>query len=305
MESFEPGPVKLMAEPRGRDAVLRLDDTEIAVSIEDRGDVGDLYTFAPDGDPVSADVSVADAARFSSERSDVSVSAWRVPGEDFLRIHVEVENRAPDHRLRLLIALPETATSSTAGAPFEVVHRTLESEGGVSEPPSRCWPARGFAFAGGRGVLAEGVFEYEVTDRHLAITLMRCTGNISRGPLEVRSEVAGPDVPTPGAQLLGRHSFDFGLTLMADGVEAVRLWEGFALEPLVTAALGEGRLPARGSLLDLDAPALSSVRRIAGEVVATVWNPSRETLPVKVGEVEIELGPHRIEKVIVPDPRFA
>lgn len=300
MESFEPGPVKLTPEARGRAAVLYLDDTEIAVSVEDQGDAGDLYTFAPDGDRITPDVSVDDDARFSTERSDVSVSAWRVPTENFLRIHIEVENRAPDHRLRLLIALPETATGSIAGAPFEVVHRPLEGEGGDSEPPSRCWPARGFAFAGGRGVLAEGVFEYEVTEGHLAVTLMRCTGNISRGPMEVRKEVAGPDVPTPGAQLLGEHSFDFGVTLAADGVEAVRLWECFALEPLVTAALGEGELPGRGSLLDLDVPALSSIRRIAGEVVATVWNPARQPLPARIGAKEIELGPHRIEKVTAP-----
>ena len=227
----------------------------------------------------------------------MTLSAWRVPSEDFIRLRVDLENHAPDHRLRLLIALPERAEGSVAGAPFEVVERPLTSEGGPTEPPSPCWPARGFVFAGGRGALAEGVFEYEVTGSHLAITLMRCTGNISRGPMATRSDPAGPDVATPGAQLLGRHSFDFGLCLGASGVEALHLWECFALEPLVTAALGEGHLEASGSLLDLEVPALSSIRRIDGEVVTTVWNPAPEPRPARVGEHRTTIASHRIERL--------
>ncbi len=298
MEEFEPNPVQLAPELLNGSAVYALDEVAIELSIDDQRDVGDLYSFCPDGDMEIAAVALdGAAARFSTDRSEVTLSAWRVAGEDFIRLRVDVDNHAPDHRLRLLIALPERAEGSLAGAPFEVVERPLTSEGGPTEPPSPCWPARGFVFAGGRGVLAEGVFEYEVTGSHLAITLMRCTGTISRGPMPTRSDAAGPDVATPGAQLLGRHSFDFGLCLGAAGVEAIRLWECFALEPLVTAALGEGHLEASGSLLDLEVPALSSIRRVDGEVVTTVWNPASEPRRARVGDHHTTVASHRIERL--------
>ncbi|MPZ69357.1 MAG: hypothetical protein GEU71_07490 [Actinobacteria bacterium] len=296
MEEFEPNPEQLTPEFRDGAVAFALDDSSIELSVEDLGDVGDLYTFCPEGDAEIAAVAPGDAARFSTARSEVTLSAWRVEGEDFIRLRADVDNHAPDHRLRLLVALPEAASGSLAGAPFEIVERPLTSEGGPTEPPSPCWPARGFVFAGGRGVLAEGVFEYEVTGAHLAITLMRCTGNISRGPMPTRSDAAGPDVETPGAQLLGSHSFDFGLSLAATGVEAVQLWECFALEPLVTAALGEGHLEATGTLLDLEVPALSSIRRIDGAVVTTIWNPAPEPRPARIGEQHTTIAPHRIER---------
>lgn len=298
MEKFEPNPERLVPEFREKAIAFRSDDGEIELSIEDQGDAGDLYTFCPAGNveiaAVAAKVAGNDEARFSTARSEVSLAAWRVPGENFIRLHLEIDNHAPDHRLRLLIALPEDASGSLAGAPFEIVVRGLEGEGGPTEPPSRCWPARGFVFAGGRGVLAEGVFEYEVIGSYLAVTLMRCTGNISRGPMATRSAAAGPDVETPGAQLLGHHSFDLGLSVSAAGVDAVHLWECFALEPLVTTALGEGRIPGTGTLLDLDVPALSSIRRIDGAVVTTVWNPASEPHLARIGADRMELRPHQI-----------
>ena len=50
MEKFEPSPVQLAPEVLDGAVSYALDDMAIEVSIEDQGDVGDLYTFCPEGD---------------------------------------------------------------------------------------------------------------------------------------------------------------------------------------------------------------------------------------------------------------
>ncbi len=211
-DDFDPAPVRLSPWIDGEYVVIPADPAPFRVRIEDQGDVGDLYTFEASGAPEIADATVRDdEAHLGSGRSDVSISAWQVPGEDLVRLHIELTNDAPDHRVRLLVETDGSVGTSLAGAPFEIVARPREGEGGESEPPSRWWPARGFVCAGSVGVLSEGVFEYEVTDDALAVTLVRCTGNISRQSLTTRKVVAGPDVPTPGAQGISTHTFELGL----------------------------------------------------------------------------------------------
>src|SRR5206468_1869133 len=96
--------------------------------------------------------------------------------------------------------------------------------------------------------------EYEVVEgRALAITLLRCTGTISRGGFATRNWPAGPDIPTPEAQMPGRTEFALGLLANAAVENLLDAWERFAL-PLVEApaAGGGGDLPSPGSLLRLD-----------------------------------------------------
>ena len=44
------------------------------------------------------------------------------------------------------------------------------------------------------------------------ITLLRSIGYISRSDFDSRKSDAGPSITTPGAQLLGTHSFELALT---------------------------------------------------------------------------------------------
>jgi mannosylglycerate hydrolase len=144
--------------------------------------------------------------------------------------------------------------------------------------------------------MAEHVFEYELAEDALAITLLRCVGTISRDVLPTRAVVAGPDVPTPEAQMLGRTELSIGVFLGAPA-DPVRAWESFALPAMTTPAEGGGTLPGQGSLLDIDAPALSSVRRVDGRLSVRVWNPGGRPVRARVGSSSLELGPHRIESV--------
>jgi hypothetical protein len=278
-------------------------DMEIALRIEDRSDVGDLYNFSAGGPPSLHVGRVRDdEVRIEGETFGASLLAQKGPDDDFVTFSIAIDNRAPDHRLRVLLDLPENADSSVAASPFELVERPPRGEGGTSEPPSPDWPARGMVLAGGSGFLGRGVFEYElVDDRCLAMTLLRCTSTISRPELPNRSVTAGPDVPTPGAQLIGHHAFGFGVLLGGSAPAAQRSWERFAL-PL--AGLGDGSnagsLPASGSLLEMDVPALSAIRRRGSELEVRIWNPESQARPCSIAGRPFSLGGHAIETITLP-----
>jgi hypothetical protein len=298
---LEPVPVGL-AERGGR-AVATVAGGEIAVRIEDRDDEGDLYTFSPAGEP-AAPTSVSSengGVLFRFEGCDVLLRASAGAGDEgFVRFTADIDNRAVDHRVRALVALPHTAATSLAGSPFDLVRRPLQGEGGPTEPGSTCWPARGFVTAGGGGFLSEAVVEYELLGDELALTLMRCTGTISRpGPIPARSLPAGPDVPTPEAQMLGGRRISFGVLTEEPGASIVDVWERYALAPIAARSPGGGRRRSPGTLLEVAAPALSSVRFRAGRVQVGVFNPFDDAAAAEVGGRRLELGPHRIERVDV------
>jgi hypothetical protein len=273
-------------------------DVSTSLRLVDQADHGDLYTFEPSGPPIFATAIETDGtiANCSFEGFDAVIRATRHPAEDFLRLHFEVDNRDPDHRVQIEFATPATPLESQAGSPFEVVRRPATGEGGDSEPPPRQWPARGFVVAGGAGVLGDGVFEYELVPEGIGITLLRCTGTISRRTLAARRVAAGPDVPTPEAQLIGTTSRSFGVT-STEPVDPVRLSETFSASLMRMPVGAGGSLPARGRLLDLDVPALSAVYRRHDRLLVRVWNPWSDTRRALIGSRELELGPHRIETI--------
>ncbi len=95
---------------------------ELHFWVEDEPDEGDLYNFCPGEGEVPI--------------TDVRVHSVQREGEPFVRLDVEIDNRRPNHRLRLRIPLPERVEEVVAGSPFELVTRGLVSEGGDVELPS-------------------------------------------------------------------------------------------------------------------------------------------------------------------------
>jgi hypothetical protein len=274
------------------------ENVDASVRLVDQADHGDLYTFEPAGPPRFATTMATQGAvvRLSFEGFDAAVRATHHPAEEFLRLHIEVDNRAPDHRVQLEFATPTQANESLAGSPFEIVRRPVVGEGGDSEPPPRQWPARGFVVAGGACVLGDGVFEYELVPDGIGVTLMRCTGTISRVTLAARRVAAGPDVPTPEAQLIGQTTRSLGLAPSVPA-DPVALSETFSAPLMRMPVSAGGSLPGRGRLLDLDAPALSAVYLRDDRLQVRFWNPTGETRRSSVGDHDLELGPHRIETV--------
>jgi len=278
----------------------------IAFTLRDEPDVGDLYNFcfeesgqrarspgwsvAPEGNEVRADF---------DEGLSVRMLVARREGESFVRLSGEIDNQSPNHRLRIHVRLAEPAAGSLAGSPFELVERGIASEGGELEAPSRTWPARHVVLAGGIAVFHEGVFEYEVTERELAITLLRCVGTISRQRLATRPFAAGPDVATPDAQMIGTTTFELALQAGATSFGLMADWERFALPLREVPTAGRGTLLSSGSLLAVEGDAvLSNVRRKDGVLQVRLWNPSSERPAyVRVAGKPATIGPARIETI--------
>jgi alpha-mannosidase len=292
------------AAPRERDGWVT--SGGIAFTLRDEPDVGDLYNFcfeergqrarhprwslAAEGNQVQAHF---------DEGLSVRMQVVRRQGESFVRLSGEIANRRPNHRLRIHVRLAEPAVGSLAGSPFELVERGLVSEGGELEAPSPTWPARHVVLAGGIAAFHEGVFEYEVTESELAITLLRCVGTISRQRLATRPFAAGPDVVTPDAQMLGTTRFELALQAGATSFGLMADWERFALPLREVPTTGRGTLPSSGSLLAVEGDCvLSNVRRKDGVLQVRLWNPSAERpASVRVAGKPATIGPARIETI--------
>jgi mannosylglycerate hydrolase len=115
------------------------------------------------------------------------------------------------------------------------------------------------------------VTEYELVDgRELALTVLRSTGLISRNANPFREDPAGPEVPVPGAQLLGPWQFGFALLPYAgswDRAGVLAASEAYH-HPFVTAAgtstgeRGDGSpTPGFGLRLIGEGVVLSALRR--------------------------------------------
>jgi hypothetical protein len=272
----------------------------------DEDDVGDLYNFCPTPDgpaqalPVTLDADGTSVVA-AGPHGRIQLDASHRPDGQF-GLTATVENRRPDHRLRLHVALAEPVERSHAMVPFEIVSRPLEGEGGT-EWPARTWPARGAVLAGDVAVFKRDVFEYEVlTDPpEVALTLFRSTGTISRPELPVRNWAAGPDIPTPDAQMFRDMAFEVTLARGLAQEDLPSAWERFSLPVMRVPCPGGGDLPDSGSLLRVEGAELSSIRRVDGHLEVRIWNPSTtERRQARVGDRTFAIGPARIETVRLP-----
>ena len=244
-------------------------------------------------------------------------------GERFVRVEIEVDNTADDHRLRWHLPLTEPATHSRAECAFTVVERVLVAEGGPTERAMSTFPSRRFVQAGGVTVAHEGLTEYELVDiaddraHEMAFTVIRATGYLSRGPMTYRPLPAGPIVRLNGSQMRSCHSFRAAVSVDST-INPYDLVDD-AFTPLLVAHADDiGVRPARGSALTLAGAPVSSVRRRPDGLEVRVFNPSDESATVTMsiessavsgvlvdlsgqpsGEFEgaVTLAPHRIVTV--------
>ena len=151
----------------------------------------------------------ADGTRAGARQVEVLTTLELRAGDDLVRVHVELDNHGVrDHRLRVVLPLPERARSSVAECAFATVERGLVAEGGPTEQGLATYPSRRFVTAGGLTVAHEGLLEYELVDLDdaaatagaLALTLLRCTGMLSQGPMATRPLPAGPLTAMEGPQ---------------------------------------------------------------------------------------------------------
>ena len=201
--------------------------------------------------------------------------------EQFLRVHVEVDHRARDHRLRAHFPLPNRVTGSDAECAFAVVHRGLTTEGGPHEHGLATFVSRRFVDcsdgAQGLAVLHDGLLEYEVVDngRELALTLLRATGYLSRAEPALRPNPAGPLLALQGAQLQKPLAFDYALLPHRGRWHDADLFEAADdfLVPFESGRPGTGERPPTGQALAVTGAPVSALTREAGGLAVRVFNP--------------------------------
>jgi len=308
------------------------------LAFRDGGDAGDEYNYSPpardvvveapdvvdasverDG-PLAATLRVAMRCRVPAaiapnrrHRARRSVTQQIVmwltlrAGEPFLRATLQITNAARDHRLRAHFPLPFASARSHADGAFDVVARGLEAEGGF-ESPLATYPSRRWVDVSGDGVglavLHQGTPEYELVDgRDLALTLLRSVGWLSRQDLTTRSGPAGPAIETPGAQLLGEHTFRLAICPHAGDWlfgDVHRAAEAFTLPLRGSGARAhEGDLPSSGGALSVEPSSvqLSSLAAVDGRIECRVYNPSDDavTAIIRTGEPLTVRSPARID----------
>ena len=269
----------------------------------DGGDAGDTYNWSPpEGDrlvdqPDAVRVELVEAGPVRARLVVMATYSWTVPtdvtttvdlvtGEPFARVEVSFLNAHPDHRLRAHFPLPVPATGSDAECAFAVVHRGLTHDGNPIEAGLPTFPARRFVDSSngdvGLALIHDGVGEYEVVDggRELALTLLRTVGFLSRDDGRLRPVHAGPVVPTPKAEQLGRFRRSYAIVLHRGGWQDAGLHAvaDDVLLPLEHAPVTgtARRLPAEGASLSVEGAEVTAVRRVGGTLVVRMVRASDE-----------------------------
>ncbi|MBW2419282.1 MAG: hypothetical protein JRH19_12090 [Deltaproteobacteria bacterium] len=315
--------VEVEVEAAGTFAV-RMGETRVSglAAFEDLGDRGDSYDFdAVGADAASPPVESLEIRRWrhpggmqglrvrrvlrvpahldperearsaESVELPVTVEARITPGLRRVDLHVEVENTARDHRLRLLFPTGTGIQGFHAASTFDAARRSTapRDDSRWIHPAPRTFPSQGWICAGGLTLAAPGLPEAEVTaEGSIAITLMRAVGWLSRRDLHSRPGDAGPALATPGAQCLERfeahmHLFDGGSELAPTAARDAELG-------LRAVAAGPSpRVPEGHALLRVDPPelllsALKPAQTGPGSVLRLLNPTDREI------EAEIEFG---------------
>ncbi len=133
-------------------------------------------------------------------------------GASWLGVEVRAFDRTPDHRLRLLLAGGIVAPRVLADAAFGPVERVplvLPREAADAEHVVRTAPLHRWVtlhdHTHATTIVSDGLAEYEaLDDGHVAVTLVRATGELSRGDLPERPGHAGWPARIPRAQGPGR-----------------------------------------------------------------------------------------------------
>ena len=285
----------------------------------DDGDEGDTYNYSPPAhqqvidrpDSVEVEVvetgplrgrlavrshytwpeMVVDGRRVGSVPTEVVTTLELRAGESLVRVTNRLDNRSREHRLRVHLPLVEAAVESEAECAFGMVRRGLAAEGGETETALPTFPSRRFVRAGGITAVHEGLLEYELVDlddrgaHTLALTLLRCTGWLSRGPMTFRPQPAGPVVETPDAQMPGRQELRWAVAVERPGAPAVdpyAMVDDVFLPLLVERGAGGGPLPSGHQVVEVRGAEVSAVLADGPRLEVRLFNPSHNTAEVEV-----------------------
>ncbi len=240
------------------------------LKITDEADVGDSYNFSciKDDTPIEAkfinskiiensslrgiirlyyELKIPSRAIDANRRSDrllKHIFEVDLIAEAFskrLDIKINYENLSKDHILKLCFATSEDITETISEDTFGIARRSFREDYDYKntlplekykEADINTGVFQRFVMANGLCVITKGLQEYEVKANNLNITLLRSFGVISKKSLLTRTAAAGPPLPTPDGQMLGKQTAEISLVLTDDIKEAFAQAD-FFYNPLV------------------------------------------------------------------------
>jgi mannosylglycerate hydrolase len=217
-------------------------------------------------------------------------------GVQSIHVRTTVDNRARDHRLRVVFLTGLPTSEAIAQTAFAAIERSTELPDGVDwvERPSPTQPTAGFVAVQGSGaglaVVGKGLPEYEVMPKGgIHLTLLRCIGWLSREDLKTRPGHAGPPYETPEAQCIGKQTFEYALIpFKGEWVDGGAFLEAqlFALPPMAVQLKERVAIKGAGSFLSIEPQemVLSAIKKAEREeaVVIRLFNISRKLVEGKV-----------------------
>ncbi|MBE7707246.1 MAG: hypothetical protein E7Z88_00905 [Cyanobacteria bacterium SIG27] len=201
---------------------------EFYLKLTDIKDIGDSYNFAPSGkfkelellnSKVQYDGDIESALLL--EFKNIKLSAKLNNNSDFIKFSAEINNKAKNHKLQLVLILKENISKTVAQDAFGVVNRKIDYNYKMSdfmpakrpvELKSNSYPMQNFVCANGAIALTKGLHEYEIYKNELRICLLRATSTISNPKNPARSIPAGPDLKTPFGQCICEFEAEFILS---------------------------------------------------------------------------------------------
>lgn len=233
------------------------------LAFEDSGDEGDTYDYSPPYADHRYRLNLSDAICKTTKNQlmekFIFTGTWQVAknlqereaqkrtqklpyqltiallkGSHQIQFHLEVDNRACDHRMRVLINTPNQNAFSYTDTPFGTIERPVEDPHindwqaqGWREQPTAIFPMLTYVNSHGPGsswtVISKGMKEYQLIGdkfQTIALTLFRSVGYLGRPDLLRRPGVASGNefkaIPTPDSQLQEKMHFKFALQLDHD-----------------------------------------------------------------------------------------
>jgi mannosylglycerate hydrolase len=190
--------------------------------------------------------------RLSSDRKHRSNNAIPLPittrisiyrDQPGLYIETEIDNKAHDHKLSVTFPTALRPSCSFVDQAFIVMPRDIDlpDSTGWIEDPTPLMHQRAFIdiHEGGCGlaILNRGLPAVEVTrtkpGTQISLVLLRSVGWLSRDDLSNRRVAAGPLVPTPGAQCIGRYKYDYAIFPHSGNWGQVYPWAYQYVSPLL------------------------------------------------------------------------
>ncbi|MDO8685507.1 MAG: glycoside hydrolase family 38 C-terminal domain-containing protein [Clostridiales bacterium] len=237
-------------------------------------------------------------------------------GTPRIDIKTVIDNRANDHRLRVVFPTGIKTDRSHAEQAFDVVERDIalpDLNKYMGEKPRSTHPQQSFVDVSdesvGLMIANEGLYEYEVMDnedRSIVLTLLRCTGKIDGKGL---CSVEGMDIPQ--AQCMGESTFNYSVIPHKGGwMNAYRNAYEFKypMKAVMHKALEDEVLPwFNKPETEIKLPPAYSFLKVEPDgllVSAVKKHETNESLVVRLFNIECEMTKGRI-RVNIPGHRFA